>query len=114
MTIIQELEMLALLIALSLWNSFISHRRVVIFTDSESVRGSFLKTWSNNNLCSNLLWKIFQVEESSMCQVWLERVPSHSNPADLMSREKVIKWKGIERQQVDVNSLWDKVAIDRG
>ena len=30
------------------WRSFLKSRRVVLFTDSESVRGSFLKTWSAN------------------------------------------------------------------
>ena len=41
---IQELEMLALLIAAVLWLPVAEGRRVVIFSDSEAVRGSFLKS----------------------------------------------------------------------
>ena len=114
MSVIQEFDMLALLAALDSWNPMFLNRRVVVFTDSEAVRGSFPKTWSNNTLCSDLLLKIFQVEESSMCQIWLERVPSQSNPADLMSREKVMRWMNVERQPVDYHSLWEQVAIGRG
>ena len=40
-TIIQELEMMALLGAFKSWEDDLSRRRVVLFTDSESVRGSF-------------------------------------------------------------------------
>ena len=91
-SIMQELEMFAFLAAMTLWKGMIENKRVVMFTDGESVRGSFLKTWSNNNQCSFLLSKIFQVEANCMCQVWLERVPSQSNPADVMSREVVTAW----------------------
>ena len=52
--IIQELEMLALLCAVTAWCPKWKGYRFVIFTDSEAVRGSFLKTWSNSNPCSKL------------------------------------------------------------
>ena len=38
-TVIQELEMMAVL-AVKSWRSFLKSRRVVLFTDSNSVRGS--------------------------------------------------------------------------
>ena len=41
-TVIQELEMLALLVAVSLWCPVFRSHRVVAFSDSEAVRGSFL------------------------------------------------------------------------
>ena len=113
-SVIQELEMIALLTALVLWNPVIINKRVVVFTDSESVRGSFLKTWSNNDQCSDLLLKISQVEESCLCQVWLERVPSQSYPADVLSREVVTTWMNAERRRSDCRSLWREVAIPRG
>ena len=43
-TIIQELEMMALLGAFKSWEDDLSRRRVVLFTDSEAVRGSFQPT----------------------------------------------------------------------
>ena len=99
-TVIQELEMLALLVAVSVWCPVFKSYGVVAFTDSESVRGAFLKTWSNNLNSSHLLTCIFQVEESSMCQVWLER-PSQSNPVDGLSREETTSWMSLTRQIVD-------------
>ena len=47
-TIIQELEMLAVLCAFKCWQKESAIHRVVLFTDSESVRGAFLKNWSAN------------------------------------------------------------------
>jgi hypothetical protein len=41
---------------------------------------SLYKTWSHN---SKLLARIFFVEESNLCPLWLERVPSQSNPVDI-------------------------------
>ena len=113
-SITQELEMFAFLAAMTLWTGMIENKRVVVFTDSESVRGSFLKTFSNNNQCSFLLRKIFQVEAKCLCQVWLERVPSQSNLADVMSREVVTTWMNAARSRLDCTSLWREVAIPSG
>jgi ribonuclease HI len=96
-TIIQELEMLALLIAAELWCPIANGRRIVAFSDSESVRGSFLKTWSANDPCSDVLQKIFSVEESFGSIIWLERVPGQSNPADHFSRCQVALWSGLHK-----------------
>lgn len=89
-TLIQELEMLALLVVPNLWIPPSGG-----FIDSESVRGAFLKTWSNNSNNNHLLAQIFRVEEKSMCQIWLERVPSQFNPVDVLSREKTDSWMGL-------------------
>ena len=113
-TVIQELEMLALLIAVRLWFREFKSHRFVAFTDSEPVRGAFLKTWSNNTHNSRFLTHIFQVEEDCLCQLWLERVPSQSNPSDCLSRKKVESWKGLKTRQVDCQSLWNEAALLRG
>ena len=41
---IQEMEMLALLVAVSMWCPLWNGARIVAFTDSEAVRFSFFKT----------------------------------------------------------------------
>ena len=48
-TVIQELEMMAVLAAMKVWKELIKTCRVVLFTDSELVRGAFLKSWSAND-----------------------------------------------------------------
>ena len=65
--LIQELEMLALPISAELWLPLVKGKRVVAFSDSESVRGSFLKSWSQNDMSSFLLKKIFPLEEKFCC-----------------------------------------------
>ena len=104
--IIQELEMLALLTAIETWGPVWEGHRVVAFTDSESVRGSFLKTWSKNCPCNKLLARIFFLEETHTCPLWLERVPSQSNPSDVLSRSQVAAWKGLTREQIDFGTIW--------
>ena len=112
--VIQEMEMLALFIGLSLWCPIWNGFRVVAFTDSEAVRHSFLKTWSKNDPCSNVLRCIFDLEESNLCPVWLERVPSQSNPVDFLSRGQVTEWKGVKVTHVDVHEVWHRAVPDMG
>ena len=57
-TIIQELEMMAVLGALRSWEDVLSRRRVVLFTHSEAVRGSFLKSWSANEERQFFFWLV--------------------------------------------------------
>ena len=41
--------MMAVLVAMKVWQKLIRACRVVLFTDSEAVRGAFLKSWSAND-----------------------------------------------------------------
>ena len=112
--VIQELEMLALLTAVEMWGPVWNGHRVVAFTDSESVRGSFLKTWSGNEPCHKLLTRVFTLEESHLCPVWLERVPSQSNPSDPLSRSQVTSWENLERCRVDFKAIWCHAISGQG
>ena len=77
-----------LLVAVSSWCPKWRDRRFVAFTNNEAVRGNFLKTWSDNGSNNRPLAKVFEVAEACSCQVWLERVPSQSNPSGYLSRRK--------------------------
>ena len=109
-TIIQELEMFALLIAVELWCPQWDHCRFIAFTDSESVRGSFLKSWSMNETNQGLLERVFAIEEWSGCQIWLERVPSQSNPSDYLSRQLVAEWHHKLKTEVCLMSVWERAG----
>ena len=110
-TAIQELEMLALLIGFELCQSYLTESRGVFFTDSEAVRTSFLRSHSNNEKCHRILHSIFSLEDSIETQIWLERVPSQSNPADVLSREVVQRWKGLDRTRVEVANVFKRSAL---
>ena len=105
-TVIQELEMMAVLAAMKVWKKLIKACRVVMFTDSEAVRGAFLKSWSANDDSDNMIDIIFQVESGFDVPVWIERVPSQSNPADILSMETVVEFEGAEKAEVDAGEMW--------
>lgn len=86
---------MAVLAAMKSWRSLLKTRRVVLFTGSESVRGSFLKTWSanSNEDSDDVINVIFQVEEKFDVPLSKERVPSQSNPSDVLSRETVSEFE---------------------
>ena len=105
-TVIQELEMMAVLVAVSVWRKLIKSCRVVLFTDSEAVRGAFVKSWSANEDSDKIINIIFQVEEEFDLPVWIERVPNQSNPSGVLSREIVTKFGEAETVEVDPWEMW--------
>ena len=96
-----ELEMMAVLAAMKVWKELIKTCRVVLFTGSEAVRGAFLKRWSANDDSDKMISVIFQVESDLDVPVWIERVPSQSNPSDILSGETVAEFGGAEKADVD-------------
>lgn len=47
---------------------------------------------------------IFKVEEEFHVLLWIEKVPSQSNPSDVLSKETVSEFEGAERVRV---SPWE-------
>ena len=103
-TVIQELEMMAVLAAMKVWKRLIKGCRVVMFTDSEAVRGAYLKSWSANDDRDKMIGIIFQFESEFDVPAWIERVPSQSNPADILSREAVVEFERAEK--AEVGKMW--------
>eukprot|EP00435_Cladocopium_sp_Y103_P068545 s153_g31.t1 len=110
-TAIQELEALGVLAGAKTFMDILACARVVVFTDSESVRGAFLKCWSVNENASKVLKQILEVEDVLQVQLWLERVPSQSNPADPFSRGIVEVYQGMQRSRCDLHEVW-KDAVE--
>ena len=82
----------------------------MLFTDSEAVRGSILKSWSANEDSDRLMEVIFDIEARFEVSVWIERVPSQSNPADVVSRETVTTLGDAKRVKVDPSEMWSLVT----
>ena len=74
------------------------------------MRGTFLKSWSANKDSDKMINITFQVEEEFDLPVWSERVPSQSNPADVLSREIVTKFGEAEKVEVDPWEMWCLLA----
>ena len=83
---------------------------VVLFTDSEAVRGSFLKGTSQNHFCNKMLHAFLVKAERTKSQMWIERVASQSNPADALSREIVEVLNGIQRTRIDLETIREVIG----
>ena len=78
--------MVAVLGAFRSWQDETSQQCVVLFTDSEAVRGSswiFLKKLVDSD---RLMDVIFDIEAGFDLPIWIERAPSQSNPADVFAK----------------------------
>ena len=106
--------MLAVVIAVTLWLETTKESKVVVFTDSESVRGSVLKSWSANVSSDKLLSRLFLLEQAMSYPLWFERVPSQSNVADSFSREEVQSAGQLRADKVEVESVLRSAAITWG
>ena len=86
-TVIFELEGLAIAVGLHLFEEHIRGRRLVVFTDNQAAQASLIKCKSANERMDLIIRFICTSEESLDLMSWIERVPSQSNPADVLSRE---------------------------
>ena len=111
-TVTQEPEMMAVLAAMKVWQRLIRACQVVLFTDSEAVRGAFLKSWSANEDNDKMINIIFQLEGDFDIPVWIERAPNQSNPSDILSRETVVlvEFEGAGKAEVDPWEVWSLLA----
>ena len=99
-TVIQELEMMmAVLAAMKVWKKLIKGCRVVMFTDSEAVRGAFLKSWSANDDSDKMIDIIFQVESEF-------DVPVREILLAFCQTETVAEFEGAEKAEVDTGEMW--------
>ena len=96
-TVIYELEALAVVVALGLFKHLVFGKRVVLFTDNEGVRGTIARSRSQNATGRSLLKALGDIELQLQSRLWCERVPSESNPADVLSREVTEHWRGLTR-----------------
>lgn len=105
-TAIMELEALAIYVGLKLFSHVVSGSRVVAFTDNQSAQASLVKCRSNNKHVDLIIRGICSLEEGINMMCWMERVPSFSNPSDVLSREIVLEFKGITRTRVSLLDAW--------
>ena len=84
--IIFEVETVAALLAVEMWQSFFGNKRTVLFVDNEGTKFSFLKGLSDNTCVDKMAECFANLESRLHSLIWLARVPSQSNVADPPSR----------------------------
>ncbi len=87
-TVIYELELLAGVLAIRLWNRFIEDRQCVLYVDNDGARHSYISGVSHDPVVETILDDFVFFEEGCRTSLWVARVPSPSNVADLPSRRE--------------------------
>lgn len=85
-TVIFDLEMCAVFLAIKVWQSYLTNSDSVIFTDNEGVKFSLIKGSCDGLFASYVLRCILDLEFQLDTNMWYSRVPSESNIADFPSR----------------------------
>ena len=104
-TVIYELELLAGVLAIRLWCRFIEDRQCVLYVDNDGARHSYISGVSHDPVVETILDDFVFFEESCRTSLWVARVPSPSNVADLPSRRdfSFLAEKGCERVPVSTD-----------
>ena len=111
-TVIFELEGLAIAVALEVFKEHIKGKRLVVFTDNSGAQASLIKCKSTNHHMNLIVRSICSLEESLGLMTWTERVPSFSNPADELSRKKLLEYAGVPTTPVDLLERWDACVTE--
>ena len=102
---IQYLELFAVTTAIMAWIHLIPNRRVVIFTDNDSVKNMINNSTSGCKNCMVLIRLIVMKGIVYNTRIFAKHVPTKSNKlADLLSRMKIKQfWKEIQKRNKPMN-----------
>ena len=83
------IELLAVVVAVDTFKPIITGQRVLVMIDSESALGGLVKGYSALEDICELVGVFWQSVDDSRTLVYLDRIPTDSNPADAPSRNKM-------------------------
>ena len=86
-TVIFEAELIASVAAIILWRDRIVNSSLVAFVDNNSVRDVCISGKVRNAIGHKLITLLLAAEDPAGLNTWIARVPSPSNPPDILSRE---------------------------
>ena len=115
--VICQVEAYALMATLYGLRGSVNDRLILAFIDNEACRYGLIKRASPAVSMARLMAIISLVETSIGCSLWIERVPSSSNPADLPSRlraaEAAQRFAALDKGDVPVTaSMMDLILAD--
>ena len=94
-TVIFEAELLAVIVAITLWGDVIGCCPCLIFVDNNSARDVAISGRGRSSPADALVGVLLQTEDHLSLTPWIARVPSSSNPADEPSRKESSKFLHI-------------------
>eukprot|EP00438_Fugacium_kawagutii_P021790 Skav236018 [mRNA] locus=scaffold3189:230237:231088:- [translate_table: standard] len=97
--VIAALELLAAVMSLELIRHYLGATRVFLFVDNEAARANLIAMSSPVRTHADILKKLYRLSSVTSLFMWVSRVPSASNEADLPSRGQVdhLVQQGFER-----------------
>ena len=102
--VIHQAELLPALLSLCTWAARMRGRRIILFVDNDGARGSLIKGSSTSLPSAQIVGQFWSEAAASEMYIWVDRVPSASNPADGPSRHEV-RWlleNGFEEVEAGV------------
>ena len=108
-SIIFEAELLAMVVAMSVWRPYIAHCPLLVFIDNNSVRDVAISGKARSGAAVKMVEYLLQLEDKSSVWPWYSRVPSESNPSDLPSRQ-ACEHVCINGREVRVTSVQDDLV----
>ena len=116
--IIFEAELLAMVLAIKVWQPFISHTPLLAFIDNSAVRDIAISGKARGGVASKMVEFLLHLEDQAAIWPWYSRVPSESNVADPPSREKchqlTVMGKKVRASPVeeDLSKLFEAMKLN--
>jgi hypothetical protein len=97
---IHQAEVYPALMALSMWASRLSGRRILMFVDNDAAKECLIKGTTRSIASAKLVTDFWALAAAHELYLWVERVASAANPADAPSRRSCPEMvsKGIPRR----------------
>jgi hypothetical protein len=104
--VIHQAELLPALLAVSTWAARMQGRRIILFVDNDGARGSLIKGSSTSLPSALIVGQFWSEAAAAEMYIWVDRVPSASNPADGPSRHEVqwLRDNGFEEVEAVVRT----------
>ena len=85
--VIHQAELAPALVALHTWKEELKGRKILLFIDNDAARHALVKGKSANAASYRILHQFWEFAAEHEMMIWIERVPTKSNPADGPSRD---------------------------
>eukprot|EP00435_Cladocopium_sp_Y103_P038982 s2786_g10.t1 len=87
--VIGIIELYACVVALVEWQHLLKNQRTLLFVDNYGAQDCLIRGSAGVNTWRQLLMILEDMDDELFANLWVTRVPSHSNPADFPSRGSI-------------------------